>query len=222
MIKFLTSNLKSRLQKILFKIFTKLSFARLLFLSICPLCGICQLPDKQEKSFYTSNALYLDNIGGAFFGIKYDRNILRINNFKINTAIGLSTMPPILIPPNISSPLEINILYGLAHHLEVGLIAMPVYWFTKGFSYFMLFGNGPTYHKNALTISSFFRLGYRYQKGKGIFFKTSIGPPLFELYSNYPEYEYFDYFKGRKEMEKTENNPMLILLWPGIGIGYSF
>ena len=222
MIQFFTSILKPSLHKIVLKIHKRQSLAILLFLFKCPLTAICQLPDKQEKSFYASNALYVDNISGAFFGIKWDRNILRKNNFKVNAAIGISTVPPIMIPANIGSPLEINFLYGLTHHLEIGLMAMPIYWFSEGFSYFSLFGKGPTYHKNALTISSFFRLGYRYQKGKGIFFKTSIGPPLLELFNNYPDYKYFDYYKGHKEIEKTENNPILNLLWPGIGIGYSF
>jgi hypothetical protein len=185
--------------------------------------GKCQQINENEKSNSPKNAIYGENMMFLIFGVKYDRNILEKNNFKLNAGIGLGSTVPLFIPASISCPVDVNVLFGKVHHLEIGVMILPTLWFSKNYTSTNFFGAGEKYTENANSMPAYIRFGYRYQKEKGIFVKINIGQPIISLYKNDPEFISHNYiFKANKKNELAKELKAPLLLWPSVGIGYSF
>jgi hypothetical protein len=201
----------------------KTIFLGVLFLVLTSFSAICQLLADKEKNSFPKNAIYLENTLFLINAVKYDRNIFTKNNFKLNVGIGVGANAPLFIPFNISSPVDVTLLFGSVHHLELGLHAIPTFWFSKNYKSVDFFGGGETYTKNTTTTPLYFRLGYRYQKEKGLFFKANIGPPLSNLGKNDPDFFNYNYATEPSEFKdvNSEVRPILFL-WPSAGVGYSF
>jgi hypothetical protein len=185
--------------------------------------GICQQTSESEKNNSSKNAIYGENMMFLMLGVKYDRNILKKNNFKLNAGIGLGSTVPLFIPDNISCPLELNMLFGKVHHLEIGVMIAPTRWFSKNYSDGTFFGVREVYTENISTIPAYFRCGYRYQKETGVFVKVNVGQPIMNLNKNYPNFFSYNYIiKSNQKSDLPSGLKTPILFWPSVGIGYSF
>ena len=184
--------------------------------------SICQTTNSLEKNI-PKNAVYVENLVGLSFGINYERNLFSKSKYKLNAGIGISSMVPLFIPKNISCPINVNFLYGSVHHLEMGLMVLPTYWYSKNYEAVDFFGDGEIYKENEVAIPAFFRVGYRYQKDEGLFIKALVGPPLFNLNKSDPEFFNYNFISENNELgDVPANARMFLFLWPSIAVGKTF
>ena len=136
----------------------------------------------------SKNAIYFEIFGSAgyVYNISYDRIIIQQNRQNITIGLGVQYYKGDMSEDKLQtiSP-QINYLLGFNRH-----------FFELGAGYYWDFYDSDM---NSLIM----RIGYRYQKKNGLFFKIGITPILTKSFPIFGE--------GYK-----------ILPWGGIGLGYAF
>ena len=150
---------------------------------------------------FKRNTLFIELGGNSpFYSLNYDRIIVNKINWKLAARIGAMYLYDnrsyleSIRNKNYSIPLELSFLKGKNNHnLEIGIGA------TAFFKEYV-----ETTRDNFLSLASFGRIGYRYQKNNGgIFFKVGFTPII----------------QFKKNMDSI--NPKYVYPWAGLAIGYT-
>lgn len=152
----------------------------------------------KDSTSISKNTVYLELLGnGGVYSFNYDRILLTKTLFKISGSVGISYIPPSFrYNHTFTYPLEINLLYGIRNHFELGIGYTPVFNLYKE-DIFKIYDD---YSYPAL------RIGYRFQKPNGGFFLRA-GLLL---------------YIGKNEFITDYSNYGNNRTWISLGFGYTF
>lgn len=166
----------------------KLPLSSIALVLFCITSGTAQ----EESSL--KNALYLEIFGSAgyIYNVTYDRTVFNRNQDHISLALGTQYFPKGEVSDErlVTLSPQVNYFRGRNRHfLELGI----------GYIFDLADKKDVGDKEDGIS----FRIGYRYQRETGLFFKAAVTPILSDSFPVFGE--------GNS-----------LLLWGGIAIGYSF